>query len=67
MFLPHFSCKIAGDALISMMKKRPEKKLTVLCGHTHGGGQIEILPNLQVIAGGAQYGIPEIQRIFEIE
>ena len=32
----------------------------------HGSGQTQILDNLQVLTGGAEYGRPEIQRVLEI-
>ncbi len=63
-WLPHFTCKAVGDVLREMMLAHPERRLTVLCGHTHGRGEAEILPNLKVFTGGAQYGAPEIQRVF---
>jgi predicted MPP superfamily phosphohydrolase len=64
-WLPHFTCRAAGDALREIMSANPAKQLTVLCGHTHGAGEARILPNLHAITGGAQYGAPEIQRVFE--
>lgn len=61
-YLPHFASKATGDVLKNAMKEHPEKHLTVLCGHTHGKGEAKILPNLEVITGGAEYGSPKIQR-----
>ena len=66
-FLPHFSCKIVGDVIIEIMKARPDKNLTVLCGHTHDMAEVNILPNLKVLAGKTEYGSPEIQRIIQID
>lgn len=60
-FLPHFSCKAAGDVFIEMMSKHPNKNMTILCGHTHSGGFSQILPNISVRTGGAVYGQPNIQ------
>lgn len=65
-WLPHFSCKAVGDAILEVMQPRPDRHLTVLCGHTHGAGETQPLPNVQVLTGGAVYGAPEIQRIFEL-
>jgi 3',5'-cyclic-AMP phosphodiesterase len=48
------------------MDQRPDRRMTVLCGHTHGHGTARILPNLAVITGGAEYGRPEIQRTITI-
>jgi 3',5'-cyclic-AMP phosphodiesterase len=66
-YLPFFSCKAMGEVLIQSMQKFPEKHMTVLCGHTHGSGTVAILPNLIVHTGSAEYGYPEIQKIFEWE
>jgi predicted phosphohydrolase len=65
-YLPHFACKGAGDALLELAEKYPDTKITVLCGHTHGSGETTIRPNLHVITAGAEYGEPQIARIFEI-
>lgn len=66
-WLPHFACKAVGDILYDTMKNRPECELTVLCGHTHGKGQAQILDNLTVHTGGATYCRPEVQNVFELE
>jgi hypothetical protein len=66
-WLPHFACQAVGEAILTVMRARPECRLTVLCGHTHGAGETSPLPNVQVLTGGAVYGGPEIQRIFELE
>jgi predicted phosphohydrolase len=65
-FLPHFTCVAVGEALRDMMQSRPDREMTVLCGHTHGAGEAQILPNLRVITGGAEYGAPVIQRVFDV-
>ena len=66
-FLPHFTCKAAGDTLREIMQQNPKSNLTVLCGHTHGHGEVDILPNLHVKTGGAEYGQPKIQEMLIIE
>ena len=66
-WLPFFSCKAVGDALVGAMAAAPDRTMTVLCGHTHGGGEARILPNLQALTGGAKYGGPAIQDVIEIE
>jgi predicted MPP superfamily phosphohydrolase len=65
-WLPHFSCKAAGDVLLEVMKARPDCELTVLCGHSHGEGEARILPNLVVRTGGAVYGSPRVQTVLEL-
>ena len=65
-WLPHFTCKAVGDVLRETMAARPDRKMTVLCGHTHGSGEAQILPNLRVVTGGAVYGRPQLQRVFDV-
>ena len=57
----HFVCKVAGDRLLAETKAHPEIDVTVLCGHTHGQGKKDMLPNLHVINGGATYRHPAPQ------
>jgi 3',5'-cyclic AMP phosphodiesterase CpdA len=65
-WLPHFTCKAVGDLLTEIMAKHSDKRMTVLCGHTHGSGEAQILPNLYVKTGGATYGWPQLQEIILI-
>jgi hypothetical protein len=48
------------------MSAAPGHQMTVLCGHTHGGGEAQVLLNLRVLTGDARYGQPAIQRMLEI-
>ena len=64
---PHFTCKAVGDVLVETMQKRTDRRMTVLCGHTHGEGHAQMLPNLKVITGPAEYGEPAVQRVFEVD
>lgn len=66
-WLSHFTCKAVGDALLEIMREYPTRKVTVLCGHTHGAGIAQVLPNLTVITGGARYGSPALQNMITIE
>jgi len=65
-WLPFFSCKAVGDVFREVMGQYPESEMTVLCGHTHGLGECQILPNLTVYAGQAEYGEPEIQKVIKV-
>jgi hypothetical protein len=56
-----------GEAILEIMVEYPEHRLTVLCGHTHGRGECQPTPNVQVFTGGAEYGQPTIQRVFEFD
>jgi hypothetical protein len=62
---PHFTCQAVGQAMMEIMRLHPERRLTVLCGHTHGSGETAPRHNLQVITGGAEYGNPQIAGVFE--
>lgn len=66
-FLPHVACKAVGDMLYDLMMVHPDREMIVLCGHTHGAADVQILNNLRVIVGGAEYGEPAVQTVFEIE
>ena len=66
-FLPHFTCKGVGDTLRETMQQNPHRNLTVLCGHTHGSGEVDILPNLHIKTGGAEYGQPRVQEIIVVK
>ncbi len=63
---PFFTCKAVGDVLKTVMAGRADRHLTVLCGHSHGAGTAQILPNLRVLTGRADYGRPEVQPIVKI-
>ena len=65
-WLPHFACRAVGEALSEAMAAHPECEMTVLCGHTHSPGEAQVLPNLRVLTGGAEYGRPEVQRLLDI-
>jgi len=65
-FLPHFTCKAVGDALVEIMSAHADRELLVLCGHTHGEGEADIRDNLRVITGGAEYGELKVARMLEI-
>lgn len=63
---PHFVCQAAGVVLVELMEQFPDKRMTVLCGHTHSRGEAEILSNLRVLTGRARYGEPEVQQVLEV-
>ena len=65
-YLPHFACKAVGDAMRKVMEANPQSRLFVLCGHTHGSGEVQVTDNLRVLTGGAEYGHPVVHRIFDI-
>lgn len=65
-WMPHFSSKAMGDMLFSLAHRHPEKRLTVLCGHSHGSADVQHLPNLRCLTGPARYKYPSICKVFEL-
>lgn len=57
-WLPNFSSKRAGDALLKVAKANQGSKLFVLCGHTHSDGVVEMTKNLTCYTGASRYGFP---------
>jgi Icc protein len=64
-WIPHFACRAVGERLATVARAHPEQSVMVLCGHTHSPGVAQILPNLVVYTGAAEYGNPMVQRVFE--
>ena len=62
---PHFTCQAMGGVILSVMRDRPKRRLTVLCGHTHSRGEIRPLENVVILTGKAEYGAPIVERMFE--
>lgn len=65
-WLPYFACRAAGEVLREFMASYPQRKMTVLCGHTHSSGMCQVLTNLTVFTGAAEYRKPRLQRVIEI-
>jgi predicted phosphohydrolase len=63
---PHFTCKALGDLLLATMRAHPDRRMTVFCGHTHSPGVAKPLANLEILTGGAKYGVLQIQRVWEV-
>jgi predicted phosphohydrolase len=66
-WLPHMTCKATGDAILAIMQLNPQRKLTVLCGHSHSAGDAHITDNVYVISSAATYGAPCIARVWEVD
>jgi predicted phosphohydrolase len=65
-WLPHFTCRAVGEVLRRAALDHPDRKIRVLCGHSHSAGSADILPNLRVVTGGAEYGEPAVQGTFDL-
>jgi Icc protein len=58
---PHFTCQAVGQRLEKVMKAHADRDLQVVCGHTHGEGEVQIQANIHVRTGGAVYAAPRLQ------
>ena len=65
-WLPFFTCRAVGDVLAAAMRQHPERRMTVLCGHTHSPGAAQVSPNLEVKTGAARYGSPRVQEVLVV-
>ena len=63
----YFVSSAVGTAIEDVARRRPDVKFAVLCGHTHGCGVVDVLPNLRCRTGGADYGRPEVQATFDLD
>ncbi len=62
-FLPHFCNVGAGRAIYEVAKDFKEKRVAVLCGHTHRSAKLQFTSNISVMAGGVAPGRPGIQEL----
>jgi hypothetical protein len=60
-WMPFFTCKAVGDVLLAAAARHPDRRIRVLCGHTHSPGEARLRDNLEVWTGGARYGHPAFQ------
>src|SRR5574337_195047 len=67
-WLPNFSSKLAGDALLDVGKSHPDNSFTVLCGHSHGKAEYHPLPNMVSHTRFSEYKYPEQSiEVIEVE
>ena len=64
-YQPFFSSPTMGNLLKAAAAAHPEKRVLVLCGHTHSPG-IYRDGSILVITGGARYGYPEIAKTIHL-
>lgn len=63
--LPWVTNKTMGDMLLEEAYAHPHREILVLCGHTHGSGEFQARPNLRVLTGAANYGMPAVCKTFD--
>lgn len=56
-WLPFFACWATGQVLREAMENRPDRQMLV------SSGEVDVLPNLKVLTGGARYGESAAQGI----
>jgi len=62
-WLPWFTCRAMGDMLLDVAGQYPDRRIQVLCGHTHSPGVYQPLPNLKVLTGKSVYGSPRVHAV----
>jgi 3',5'-cyclic-AMP phosphodiesterase len=65
-WLPFFSCEAMGSTLLRLCEEFNDRELIVYCGHTHGSGTYQPLPNLTVHTGAARYGRPTVSDVIDL-
>jgi predicted MPP superfamily phosphohydrolase len=63
--LPHFCNLSAGLAIRAITSAYPQRRVTVLSGHSHSSSVTQILPNLTAIVGHARPGKPDLLDILK--
>lgn len=58
---PHFVCEATGRTIISLAGRYLNKKILVLCGHSHTHAEADLAVNVRAIAGECILGSPSIQ------
>ena len=62
-WLPFFTCDAVGKVLERVAGRHPDRDILVLCGHTHGAGELQVTDNLRVLTGAAEYGAPQVELV----
>lgn len=63
-WMPHFSSKRMGDALLRLAGKHPRTEFIVLCGHSHGHAVYKVAHNMVSYTGEAEYRDPKLAATF---
>ncbi len=65
-FLPWMTCHAVGEVLREMAASHPDRRITVLAGHTHDRCELQIADNLAIRVGAAEYGKPAVEALLEL-
>lgn len=66
-WLPWFTSLLMGKMLLEVAQAHPDRRILVLCGHSHSSGIHTPANNLKVLTGEAVYGAPDVAGIFHID
>ena len=68
-FLPFFSNRVIGEALVAGTQKFRDRggKVTVICGHTHSEGTFEPCDGMVCLTGSSKYGYPRVYSVLDVK
>lgn len=66
-YAPRFVNGAMGEVIRQTMLAYPDRRLTILAGHTHAACTVQITDNIEVLVAGAVEGSPQIARILELD
>jgi len=64
---PWYTNVALGRELALFADARPGCHVTVLSGHVHEKGSLDVRGNLRALSGNAEYGAPSVCRVFDLE
>jgi hypothetical protein len=65
-YFPYFASKATGEVLLEAEQNHPFIEFVTLCGHTHHYSERQMIENLRVIVGDAEYYQPSVQEIITL-
>ena len=63
---PHFGNLTAGRVIVGVSRQFYNRRIGVLCGHTHHAAACQLDKEIAVRVGGARRGCPEIQAVLDV-
>ena len=64
--IPPFLDGFSSGRLLEMARSYPRCPILVLCGRTHGGGEIQAAEHLRVVADSTDCGKPLIRQVSQV-
>lgn len=63
---PHFVGHATGEIIKKIAEQATDLQILVLCGHSHRSADIHVLPNLHILAGESELGVPSVQGLIHV-